>query len=268
VAVYDTAGCLLPELARYADEVDVVPLQGLTDLEGSFGAGIADVVLVNEGDAHELLRLLRRVGDLVGDAPVLGTALSPRTRRAKQSGVMDYLLKPVTRVQLQGVLGQLPARPKRVLVVEDDADAGDLFRRMLHACDASLAVDSVASGAEALGCLAEHRYDLVLLDVILPDMTGWEIADRMQRDGGERNPAIAVVSAQDPADDPPRSPLLVAALESGLSVSQMLRSALMLSRLVLTPGDALGPASAQNPADGLASRERLPRPVQGQAVPL
>lgn len=84
--------------------------------------------------------------------------------------------------------------PKRVLVVEDDAPLRSLLELLLR--DAGLSVTGVGTGGEALRQLASSRFDLALLDIGLPDMSGLEVLARMPRGDGPR--AVVMTADQTP----------------------------------------------------------------------
>ena len=67
----------------------------------------------------------------------------------------------------------------RILVVEDDQDAAMLVRMRLEA--AGFDVQTVASGAAALTDAAAHRPNLVILDLRLPDIGGYEVCRNLRR---------------------------------------------------------------------------------------
>jgi signal transduction histidine kinase/CheY-like chemotaxis protein len=87
-----------------------------------------------------------------------------------------------------------------VLVVDDH----DINRRALSLMQEPLGaeVSLAASGAEALGLLAMRPYDVVLMDVHMPDMTGREAVARLRQEAGPNRstPVIAVTGATEPAD--------------------------------------------------------------------
>jgi class 3 adenylate cyclase len=74
----------------------------------------------------------------------------------------------------------------RVLVVDDDPDMAAFLARML--AGEGMQAETVSDGAAALAAVAASRPDLVLLDVMLPDASGFEICERMKSD-----PATALV---------------------------------------------------------------------------
>jgi len=83
---------------------------------------------------------------------------------------------------------------RRVLVVDDEPAI-----RLLCSINLDLAgyrVDEAGSGAEALELLGSGHYDLVLLDVMLPDMGGHEIARRLAARGTAGAPPVAFLSAR------------------------------------------------------------------------
>src|SRR5512133_298351 len=63
--------------------------------------------------------------------------------------------------------------PDRILVVEDEASVGDILR--LYLTRAGLEVSVVVDGKKALECLQEQLPALVILDLMLPGVDGWEI---------------------------------------------------------------------------------------------
>jgi len=62
---------------------------------------------------------------------------------------------------------------KKVVLVDDDPDFGTLVRMMLSGGDLDLI--TVEEGTTALSTIREHQPDLVILDLMLPDMNGWEV---------------------------------------------------------------------------------------------
>jgi DNA-binding NarL/FixJ family response regulator len=87
--------------------------------------------------------------------------------------------------------------PRTVLIVDDHPSFRATARALLEAEGFSV-VDEAADGAEALAKTKELRPDLVLLDVQLPDIDGFEVARRLLENGFA--PAIVLVSSRDAAD--------------------------------------------------------------------
>ena len=58
-----------------------------------------------------------------------------------------------------------------------------------------MVVDTAKNGVEALERLGEYRYALMLLDLMMPVMSGWEVLDRLAKDDPSRRPLVLVFTA-------------------------------------------------------------------------
>ncbi len=93
------------------------------------------------------------------------------------------------------IIGYAGAR-RELLVVDDDLDHRALMRARLEPL--GFAISQAGNGTACLAALARQRPDLVLLDIGLPDMSGWEVCERLHEQGAtaaQRPPAIIIVSA-------------------------------------------------------------------------
>ena len=86
--------------------------------------------------------------------------------------------------------------PRTVLVVDDERDTNDILASLVQA--RGFEPIQVFSGAEALAAVAEQKPDLILLDLMLPDIDGFELCDRLKR-ARETNliPIVMVTALQD-----------------------------------------------------------------------
>jgi CheY-like chemotaxis protein len=91
----------------------------------------------------------------------------------------------------------------RVLIVEDYADAAEALRECLRIWGCAAVV--AATGAEALEALREHDPDVVFLDLGLPDVSGWEVAAQIRRDGVPPRPMVVILTALEPRLDVPEA---------------------------------------------------------------
>jgi hypothetical protein len=110
----------------------------------------------------------------------------------------DYILKPVSPGWLlQAVRAQLPPMSsKRVLIADDDP----LFRRHVMECltaDPDLQVDVAGSGKEALDQMEKRWPDLLLLDLLMPEMDGFAVLQQLRLDKRAANLPVLVITGKD-----------------------------------------------------------------------
>lgn len=82
---------------------------------------------------------------------------------------------------------QTPLR--KILIVEDEESIRDLYKRQVEL--AGFQTDSVASGKEALAALTQNHYDLILLDIMLPDVNGLQILKEVK--GNDKTKSTSVL---------------------------------------------------------------------------
>jgi CheY-like chemotaxis protein len=116
-------------------------------------------------------------------------------------GVFDYLSKPVDWSRLSSLLARLrPAHAAHpVLVVEDDAGTRELLERSLH--KEGWKVISACNGREALEMVKTDRPGLVLLDLMMPEMDGFEFLTQFRKDERFTHTPVIVLTAKDLTED-------------------------------------------------------------------
>jgi two-component system alkaline phosphatase synthesis response regulator PhoP len=82
---------------------------------------------------------------------------------------------------------------KTVVCIEDDPEFLDLMQLMLH--DVHIHIVPAIGGHAGLEAVRQHRPDLVLLDLMMPDMNGWDVCMKMRSDEALRNIPVIVVTA-------------------------------------------------------------------------
>jgi signal transduction histidine kinase/CheY-like chemotaxis protein len=237
----DEMGNLSAWLKLYTAEVEIVDTRDIGQAITTLQQTPAHAVLLNAATLESAWPLVQAVTQQVSGTPIIGCSVPPGFERARASGALGHLIKPVTRADLKQALKAVGHPVRRVLVVDDDPGALQLFSSMLRVCDPSLEIATAASGKEALDQLRCALPDLMLLDIVMPEMDGWQVLEAMTRD--EEMPKVPTffVSAQDPSDQPLTSGFLLATMDRGLSLSQLLRCSLEISKLLLQPEGALDP---------------------------
>jgi len=114
--------------------------------------------------------------------------------------VDGYLIKPVTRPDLWGVLRRFGKGVDHILIVDDDPDFVRLIRRMLEDPVQRYHMTACYSGREALEKLCRRPPDLLLLDLILPDVSGVEVIAQMRSHSELSRIPVVVVSGEEDID--------------------------------------------------------------------
>jgi len=95
------------------------------------------------------------------------------------------------------------AKPKRVLLIDDSGDAREMLRMILQL--AGHVVYDVADGAGALELLNVVRPDVGIIDIGLPWMDGYQVAQRIRQEPHGRDMLLLALTGYGPPDDPGRS---------------------------------------------------------------
>jgi signal transduction histidine kinase/DNA-binding response OmpR family regulator len=138
---------------------------------------------------------------VLADIPVVMLTIVDEKDMGYTLGAADYLTKPVDWQRLANILQKYSCRypPCPVLIVEDEAVTRQLWRRMLE--KEGWAVREAGNGREALACLAERRPELILLDLMMPEMDGFQFVDEVRKHDTWRTIPIVVVTAKDLTED-------------------------------------------------------------------
>jgi HAMP domain-containing protein/CheY-like chemotaxis protein/signal transduction histidine kinase len=131
--------------------------------------------------------------------PVQIITLDEDKQHGLARGAFSFLSKPTTTEGLEDALARIKAfaepRRKRLLVVEDNP-AEQLSVGELLAFD-DIDIETVGSGAEALERLKANPADCVVLDLRLPDMSGFEVLERLKEDGVLADTPVVVFTGRE-----------------------------------------------------------------------
>jgi len=87
-------------------------------------------------------------------------------------------------------------RPSRILIVDDEHHNRDLLEAMLR--PEGFVLTSAASGEEAMALVAQHPPDLILLDIMMPGMDGYEVTSRIKGALATKNICCASMNVRRP----------------------------------------------------------------------
>jgi signal transduction histidine kinase/CheY-like chemotaxis protein len=176
--------------------------EGLAAARAKPPAAIVLDVILPGIDGWEVLRRLK-LDERTRDVPVVMVTVVDEQEVGLALGAVDYLVKPIDPQALISVLARhvLAGRPHRdaeplvALVVDDDTGT----RELLAQCLGGIGIDviSAAGGAEALQIAHARRFDVVLCDLMMPDVDGFTVIAELRNDPATCQVPILVVTGQD-----------------------------------------------------------------------
>jgi len=231
----DPSGEAYDVLSRYADQVEFVYAPTAAEAVQALKECSASAVWANAPTPEALWPLIDEVRAGEPETPIIGCSLPSRYPSELYGERRGFLLKPVLQHHLEEAIRRLNGNVRRVMIADDDPDALYTLSKMLNRRDGALEIVTATRGAEALDKMRALRPDLVLLDVIMPDMSGWQVLAAMAEEEALRDMPVLVISATDPRDRPISSSLIAATMGEGLSIDILMRCAQSLADLLLRP---------------------------------
>ncbi|MFA6267176.1 MAG: response regulator, partial [Pseudolabrys sp.] len=165
----------------------------IEDMEGETGHTLRDDLVKLK---HAADQLLGQIDAMVALTHIDEEPMGKADSLANHAGIVADVLRTVE--PLQAGASHLLDRQSRILVVDDNAANRDVLERRLTR--EGHAVVTANDGASALRLTAEQDFDLVLLDLIMPEISGFEVLTRLKGDERTRHIPVIVISALDELD--------------------------------------------------------------------
>ena len=131
--------------------------------------------------------------------PVYVMSAGDHNSQVMQHGALGFMQKPVSPQQLQAAFDALDKvrdkHPKEILLIEDDQALSHSVHALLESADVT--IHEANTGAEALARMAKIAIDLIVLDLGLPDMSGFEVLEQAQKLLGAQMPPVIVFTGRD-----------------------------------------------------------------------
>jgi signal transduction histidine kinase/DNA-binding response OmpR family regulator len=153
-------------------------------------------VLMSELDGWSVLRELKSTPELA-PIPVIMLTIVDERSKGYALGASEYITKPINWTRLRSVLHHLNGSPSRrdILVIEDDEETRRLLASTL-ADDGWLIIEA-GDGREGFKRLRERRPSLILLDLMMPEMDGFEFLELLRGDVAFSNIPVIGMTATD-----------------------------------------------------------------------
>jgi CheY-like chemotaxis protein/anti-sigma regulatory factor (Ser/Thr protein kinase) len=190
----------------------------------------------------QVLRALKADGT-TSDVPVIIVSMLDNRELAVAFGADDYFVKPVEWARLRRRLADLTGRDRtpgaRLLLIDDDIHVHQMLEQELSR--EGYLLDSATSGAEALERVERSRPDVIILDLMMPEMSGFEVAETLrQRESTAGIPILVLTAKELTADDRERlrhgvSGVMVKGSADGARLIRAIRSLEASSRSAAGP---------------------------------
>ena len=155
-----------------------------------------DVLMPNR-DGWQVLAELKKTPE-IASTPILVCSIIQDKTKGFSLGAVDYLVKPITENELLNALDRVNRTKAihKILAVDDEPDALNLLRRMLET-QPQIEILMAPGGAQALAAVQNDKPDLILLDLMMPDIDGFAVLDNIKGSTLTRNIPVIIVTAKE-----------------------------------------------------------------------
>jgi CheY-like chemotaxis protein/signal transduction histidine kinase/HAMP domain-containing protein len=152
-------------------------------------------VIMPEMDGWEVLQQLRQIPD-TRDIPVIIVSVSADKETGIALGAVGYVSKPINRNQLIAEINRIDGpSPYSILITDDnEIDRNEIARTVEQANMKAIIADS---GKKCLNIIKEYLPDVLVLDLMMPEMDGFSVLNTIRSDPITRNLPVIVVTAKD-----------------------------------------------------------------------
>jgi CheY-like chemotaxis protein len=148
-------------------------------------------IYLPDADGFELLQALK-TDPATAAIPVVIVSVMSDQQEGLRLGAVDYLTNPIDPLRLVSAVNRVLHGPGKVLVVDDDRDTRDLLQTAL--AQRGFDVVLTASGKRALTLARQEQPNLILLDLKLPGLDGYEVLQRLKNSVDTADIPVVVIT--------------------------------------------------------------------------
>lgn len=195
-------------------------------------------IYLPDADGFELLQALK-TDPATATIPIVIVSVLPDEQTGFRLGAVDYLTKPIEPHRLVSSINRVLRGPGKVLVVDDDRDTRDLLQAALETRGFNVVL--TASGKRALFLARQEDPDLILLDLKLPGMDGYEVLQRLKSSRDTADIPVMVITGSLTDEEVKQQRVL------SLGASRFLTKPFAVDDLVTEIGQVMRAAEAVEP---------------------
>ncbi len=156
-----------------------------------------DIMMPNK-DGWQVLHDLK-TDAATRDIPIIVLSIVDKKALGYRLGADDYLVKPLDSEAVLAALNRLTRSnggvpPRRLLIVDDDPQVVDIVRQLLE--ERNYEIEAAEDGIAALEVVARARPDVILLDLVMPQLDGFGVIEQLEQDPNYRGIPIVVLTAK------------------------------------------------------------------------
>jgi signal transduction histidine kinase/CheY-like chemotaxis protein len=227
VMVCTQSEAFLHQIRQLDPHSDYQRVGGVAELAAEAERAPAHTILINAPNLEILLAQMEQATQQIKDTPILGTTFTSLHDQVRLTGASAYVQKPFRNQTLRDAVRQVIERPRNVLIVDDNNDMKKMIVRVFssEAEFEHTQFTLASSGEETYAALARRKPDVILLDLALPDVSGWDVVARLKEEPAWAAIPVIIVSAHDLNDVPNRSRMVVYMNGDGVSMDELITSA-------------------------------------------
>jgi signal transduction histidine kinase/DNA-binding response OmpR family regulator len=203
IVVVDPDPSIAEMLGRYLGDRPTLAAESPAAAEDLIESAHPLAIVVNQPPEASAQGWLGPLGPLsqLYDVPILRCSISSHTWLRQETGFDDVLTKPISREALLQTLQRHCPRAASILVVDDDPGFVSLVARMLGGAPGVREILMAYNGPQALRLVQEKTPELVLLDLLMPEMDGLEVLRLLRQKEEERKTVVIAVTATSYAEE-------------------------------------------------------------------
>lgn len=189
VLVVERDPALISLIQRHLTHLQVVQVDDAAHVQRALETYFPKAIIFNTAPA-----LLDAPLPFQTSLPVLVCALHGAQWMTEQLGVYAVLAKPITPADIVAQLEAL-ADVRYILIVDDDLGFVQLVQRSIETVPRPYTILRAYDGQQALELMAQHKPDLIFLDLAMPEMSGFEVLNAIKADDSLRDVRVILLTA-------------------------------------------------------------------------
>jgi len=186
-------------LARYIEDFRIVGVPSGRELL-TFIKDLYPRAIITSNEQAETIKTQLAKSDF--DIPIISCRMPRLGEQCRLNGILSYLVKPISPQVLTSIVHQVERDGETtILLVDDEPDAVRLLERMLISLPRPYNIYKAYDGLQALAMMRQLVPDVVFLDLVMPEVDGYQVLQQMRQEEQLCEIPVVIVSARDWVED-------------------------------------------------------------------